>query len=121
MKRITLILIATLALIMVTVAPGASQSPKTRNCGHLIPNWVENVAQGASQGLEAPIIIARDAENGEIEVAGDCPPPVNCEDECRKRCGWVALVKDDTFRAAVIGGTLLLIGGVASIFITGGS
>lgn len=41
--------------------------------------------------------------------------------ECEARdcddCGWVTLVKDKTFMTAVIGGAVLLIGGVAGLFI----
>lgn len=48
-------------------------------------------------------------------TCAECPPVVDCE----KVCGWVTLVKDRTFMSAVIGGFILLIGGVAGIFITG--
>lgn len=54
------------------------------------------------------------------ELLEDKCTKVECEEVCKDKCGWVVLVKDETFRAAVIGGIVLLIGGVAGIFITGG-
>ena len=45
---------------------------------------------------------------------------LDCEKVCEDKCGWVALMKDEKFMAAVISGVILLIGGVAGIFITGG-
>ncbi len=48
-------------------------------------------------------------------TGADCPV---CEVyEACQDCGWVSLIKDKTFMAAVIGGAVLLIGGIAGIFI----
>lgn len=55
------------------------------------------------------------------ELLAECPSTTSCQKICDDKCGWVALVKDKTFMSAVIGGIILLIGGVAGIFISTGS
>jgi hypothetical protein len=47
----------------------------------------------------------------------ECPDIQDCEEVCKEKCGWVALVKDKTFIAAVLGGVVFLVGGIAGIFI----
>lgn len=47
-----------------------------------------------------------------------CPIIAPCpEKNCTAECGWVTLVKDKTFMSAIIGGLVLIIGGLAGIFI----
>ena len=55
-----------------------------------------------------------------VESRVECPVIPECQDcekVCKSKCGWVVLVKDKTFMSAAIGSTLLLIGGIAGIFL----
>lgn len=71
-------------------------------------------------------VIAQDECTGNLkactelldECAGaECPPAIDCEKICEERCGWVSLVKDKTFMAAVLGSIVFLVGGIAGIFV----